>query len=165
MPVVPISTVASCCNRIMCLWLLVCKVAGFTYKCVHFWQTTIKKSEKNRGASIKINWLSVTSDYERILARMLGSSKNGRLEATPFSVPTISETISVIRKDAKRNTSGLTAPGSLNTCPMCEGQRWIFKVPTILLWYRRPPSLGLNPNDLEFLKLKACWWQCCNLLL
>ena len=74
---------------------------------------------------------------------------------TQFSVPTTSGTVSVIRRDAKRNTSGLTAPGSLNTCPMCEGQRWIFNVPTMLLWYTRPPSLGLDPKDPAILGLKA----------
>ena len=87
----------------------------------------------------------------------LGSSRNGRLEVTQFSVPTTSGTVSVIRRDAKRNTSGLTAPGSLNTCPMCEGQRRIFNVPTILLWYTGPPSLCLDPKDPEILGLQACW--------
>ena len=80
------------------------------------------------------NRLSVTNDYDCILAMLLRSSQNGRLEMTQFSVPTTSGTVSVIRRVAKCNTFGLTAPGSLNTCPMCEGQRWIFNVPTILLW-------------------------------
>ena len=39
-------------------------------------------------------------------------------------------------------------PNMGNTAlPMCEGQRWIFNVPTILLWYTGPPSLGLVPKD------------------
>ena len=78
---------------------------------------------------------------------MLGSSRNGILEVTPFSAPFTSGTVSVIRRDALCNTSGLTAPGRLNTCPMCEGQRWIFNVSMILLWYTGPPSLGLDPKD------------------
>ena len=48
---------------------------------------------------------------------LLGSSRNGRLEVTQFSVPTTSGTASVIWRNALCNTSGLTAPGSLNTCP------------------------------------------------
>ena len=56
-----------------------------------------------------------------------GLSKNGRLEVTQFSVPTTSGTVSVIRRDAKLNMFGLTAPDCLKTCPMCEGQRWTFK--------------------------------------
>ena len=56
-----------------------------------------------------------------ILATLLGSSKNSRLEVTPFSVPATSGTVSAIRRDEKRGTSGLTALGSLNTCLMCEG--------------------------------------------
>ena len=88
---------------------------------------------------------------------LLGSSNNGRLEVTRFSLPTTSGTVSVIRRDAKRNTLGLTAPGSLNTCPMCEKQRWVFNVPTMLLRYTGPPSLGLDPKDPAILGLKACW--------
>ena len=79
------------------------------------------------------NWLSVISDYDCYLVMLLGLSRNGRLEATIFSIPTTSVTVSVIQRDANRNTSGLTAPGSLNTSQMCEEQRWIFNVPTILL--------------------------------
>ena len=45
----------------------------------------------------------------------------------------------------------LTAPGS----PMCDGQRWILNVPTILLWYTRTPGLGLDPKDPAILGLKA----------
>ena len=93
---------------------------------------------------------------------LLGSSKNGRLELTLFSVPANSRTVSVILRDVKGNTSGLTAPDSFNTCPMCEGQRcegqkWIFNVPTMLLWCREPKSLGLNSKDPAFLGLKLCW--------
>ena len=60
----------------------------------------------------------------------LESSRNGRLEVSPFSASSTSGTVSLIRRDALSNTSGLTAPGSLNTCPMYEGQRC-----TMLLWY------------------------------
>ena len=42
------------------------------------------------------NRLSVTSDYECILAMLLGWSGDGRLEVTRFSVPTSSETVSAI---------------------------------------------------------------------
>ena len=56
------------------------------------------------------NQLSVTNDYDCILAMLLGSSRNGRLEMTQFSVTTTSETVSVIRRDVKRNISRLTAP-------------------------------------------------------
>ena len=72
---------------------------------------------------IIILWLSVNSDYDCILVMLPGLSRNGRLEVTPFSVSTTSGTVSVIRRDAKRNTSRLmlTAPGCLNACPMCEG--------------------------------------------
>ena len=74
----------------------------------------------------------MTNDYDSNLAMLLGSSKNGRLKVTQISVPTTSGTVSVIRRNAKCNTSGLTAPGSPNTSPMCNGQRWIFNVPTIV---------------------------------
>ena len=91
---------------------------------------------------------------------LFGSSRNGRLEMTQFSVPTTSGTVSVIRRNAKRNTSGLTA--------MWEGQRWILNVPTILLWYTEPPSLGLrpklkNPAILEtcFLSIWPFWVSIC----
>ena len=73
--------------------------------------------------------LSVTSDYDCISAMLLGSNKNGRLEVTQFSVPATSITVSVICRNAKCNTPGLTVPGSLNSCPICEGQRWILNVP------------------------------------
>ena len=63
------------------------------------------------------NRLSVTSDCDCILAMLLGSSRNGRLEVNAFSVPSTSGTVSVIRRDAKRKTSGLTAPGSLLNFP------------------------------------------------
>ena len=105
-----------------------------------------------------INRLSVTGDYDLILAKLLVWSRNGRIDVIRFSVPTTSGTVSVIQRDAKRNTSGLTAPGSLTTCPMCEGQRWLFNVLTILLlWYTEPPSLGHDLKDPAILGLKACW--------
>ena len=103
------------------------------------------------------HWLPVTNDYDCILAMLPGSSRNGRLEVTSFLVPTTSETVSVIRRDAERNTSRLIAPGSLNTCPMCEGQRRIFNVHMILLWYTGPPSLDLDPRSPAILWLKTCW--------
>ena len=43
---------------------------------------------------IIINLLSVNSDYDCILAMLLGSSRDGRLEVTQLSVPTTSETVS-----------------------------------------------------------------------
>ena len=64
----------------------------------------------------EIDWY--TSDYDCILAMLLGSSRNGRLEVTQFSVSTSSGTVSVIWRDAKSNTSRLAAPGSLGTCPI-----------------------------------------------
>ena len=48
------------------------------------------------------------------------------------------------------NKSGLTAPVSLSTCPMCEEQRWIFNVPTKSLSYTGP-RLELDPKGLEIL--------------
>ena len=103
------------------------------------------------------NRQSVTCDFDYMLAMLLESSKNGILELTQIPVPTTTQTVSVIRRDAKHNTSRLTAPGSLNTCSMCEGQRWIFNGPAILLWYTGPPSLGLDPKDPAILGLKAFW--------
>ena len=79
----------------------------------------------------------------------------GRLELTYFSIPTTSGTVSVIWMDALCNTSGLTALDSLNTCLMCERQRWIFNVPTILLWQTEPPSLGLNPKDPAIFRVRS----------
>ena len=63
--------------------------------------------------------LSVTSDYDYILAMLLGLSTNGKLKVTQFSVPITSGTVSIIRRDAKCNTSGLTAPGG----SMCEEEK------------------------------------------
>ena len=60
------------------------------------------------------------TDYDCIFAMALGSSWNGRLEVTQFSVPATSGAVSVIWRDALRNTSRLAAPGSLNTHPMCK---------------------------------------------
>ena len=87
---------------------------------------------------------------------LFGSSRRGSLEVTQFSKPTTSGAVSVIQRDAKRNTSGLRAPGSLNTCPMCEGQRQIFNVPMILLWYTGHPSLGLNSKNPVLFGIAAC---------
>ena len=77
--------------------------------------------------------LSVTSDYDCVLAMLFGSSRNGTLDVTQFSVATIFETAGAIRRDAL-----------YNTCPMCKGQRWIINMFTILLWYTGPPNLGIN---------------------
>ena len=68
------------------------------------------------------NRLPVTNNYHYILAMLIGLIRNGRLEVTQFLVPTTSGTVSVIRRDAKCNTSLLTAPGSLNTNSMCESR-------------------------------------------
>ena len=87
---------------------------------------------------------------------ILGPSRNGRLEVTQFSVSTTSGTVSVMQGDVLCNSSGLTAPGSLNTYPMFEKQWWMFNLPTILLWYTGPPSLGLDPKDPAVLRLEAC---------
>ena len=89
---------------------------------------------------IRYNRLSVISDYDCIFAMLLRSSMSGSLEVSTFSVTTTSGTVSVIQRDARRNTSVLTAPGSLHTCSMCEERRWIINVPMILLWSTAPPS-------------------------
>ena len=44
------------------------------------------------------------------------------LRKNSYQLP-VTMAVSVIRRDALCNTSGLTAPGSLNTCPMCKGQK------------------------------------------
>ena len=62
---------------------------------------------------INNNRLSVNSDYDCILVMLLGASRNGRLEVTRFSVPSIFATVSVIQRDALYNESGLTAPGTV----------------------------------------------------
>ena len=68
---------------------------------------------KYYGLKNNTNRLSCcTSDYDCILAMLLGSTRNGRLEVTRFSVPTTSGTVSVIRRDALCNTSGLSVPGT-----------------------------------------------------
>ena len=84
---------------------------------------------------------------------MLEPNKNGRLELTWFSVPTTSGTVIVIWRDAKSNTSGMTALGCLDICPMCKEQKWDF---FLLLWYMGPPSLGLDLKDSALLGLEAC---------
>ena len=38
---------------------------------------------------------------------------------------------------------------------MCGEQRWNFNVPTILLWYTGPSSLGVDPKNPTILGLKA----------
>ena len=60
--------------------------------------------------------------HSPLTTMLLESGMNGRLEVTQFSVPTISGTVSVTRRDALCNTFGLTAPGSLNPYPMGKGQ-------------------------------------------
>ena len=106
----------------------------------NFWQLYFAKTSNN-------NRLTVTSNYDFTLAMLLGSSRNGRLEVTRLSVPTTFGTVSVIRRNALCNKSELTAPGSLNICPMCELQRWIFNEPLIILWYTWPSNWGHNPKD------------------
>ena len=66
---------------------------------------------KYYGLKNNTNRLPVTSDYDCILAMLLRSSRNGRLEVTRFSVSTTSRTVSVIKRDALCNASWLTAPG------------------------------------------------------
>ena len=48
---------------------------------------------------MRTNQLSVTCDYNCILAMLFGSSTNGRLEVTQFLVTTTSGTVSVNRRD------------------------------------------------------------------
>ena len=110
----------------------------------------------NNGV-ININRLSVTNYYDCILAMLLGSSRNGILEVTQFSIPTTSGTASVIRRNLKRNTSGLTAPGSLTLAPCVKGRGGFLTCPTVIQWYPGPPSLGLDPKDPAILRLEACW--------
>ena len=92
---------------------------------------------------------------------LFGSRRNDR-----FSVSTTPGTVSVIRRVALCNTPGLSAPGSFNTSPVFKGQTWIFNIPTILLWYTEPPSLGLdvkNPAIYDrnlaegFLSVRRSW--------
>ena len=113
-----------------------------------------RSSNNNSNNNHNHNRLSLTSDYDCILAMPLRPCKSGRM-VTQFSVPTNSVTVSVIQRDALRNTSWLTATGSLNTWTMCEGQSLIFNVPTIWLWYAGPLSLGLDPKDSAILRLQS----------
>ena len=76
---------------------------------------------------------------------IFGSSRNGRLEVTQFSVPTISGTVSVIRRDALCKTSGLTSSG-----PMCKGHGWIFG--DIIVG---PSSIGLYTKDPASFMVKS----------
>ena len=78
---------------------------------------------------------------------LLGSSKK--------TVAT-SGAVSVFRREVSCNMPWLTVPGSLNACLMCEEQRWIFNVPTILLCYTEPPSLRFDLKDSAILGLEAC---------
>ena len=93
------------------------------------------------------NQLSVTRDYDCILAMLLTLSKNGRLKVTWFSVPTTFETVSVIQRNA------LTAPGSLNTCPYVRRADVAHDIIVVHRAFQfrsrseRPSNLGL----------KACW--------
>ena len=108
---------------------------------------------------INNNRLSVTSDYDCILAMQLRLSRNDRLEVTPFSVPTTSGTVSVIWRDAKKcNTSGLTAQGSLNTCPMCE---WRAEVDLSHVYddivVHESSKFRSRFERLSNLRLEACW--------
>ena len=91
-----------------------------------------------------------------ILATLLGSTRNGRLEVTSFAVSTTFGTVGATGRDASCKIYELTAPGSIKTCPMCEGQRWIFNVPMILLWYTRAPGLVFDSREPAILELKVC---------
>ena len=104
------------------------------------------------------NRLSVTNAYDCVLAMMLGLSRNGRLVVTQFPVSTTSETVSVIRRDAKR------CPGwqhqavlTLAQCLKCRGGS--------LTWYTGPPSLGPDLKDPAILRLEACWRLFVNMTL
>ena len=79
-----------------------------------------------------------------VLQNSLGFRKNGRLEGGP-----------IVSTYHSCNTCGLTSPGSLNTCPICEGQRWMYDVLTILLGFTGPPCLDLNLKDPAIKGLKA----------
>ena len=94
---------------------------------------------------------------------LLGTSRNGRLEVSQYSVSTTSGAVSVIRRDAKRNTSRLTTPGSLNTWLMCEGQRWIFNVLTILFWYTGSPSFRPRSEKLNNFRVRSLLKTFCHL--
>ena len=65
----------------------------------------LKLLQYNDIIALKYEWLSVTSDYACILVQ-IGSSKNGRLEVTQFSVPNTSGTVSVIWRDASATRPG-----------------------------------------------------------
>ena len=94
--------------------------------------------------------------FETVYMMPPGSGKNDRLKVIWFSVLNTSGTVRVIRRNVLSNTSGATAPDSLNTCPKCERQRWIFTKPTIFIWYTGLPKLGLDPKDIAILGSKAC---------
>ena len=102
------------------------------------------------------NRLSVTVDYDCILAMLLGSSRNGRLEVTQFSVPTTSGNCQCNPERCKEQHIRADSTRQPYAYPMCEGQRWILNVPTILLWYTEPPSLGLDLKNPATLGLEAC---------
>ena len=91
--------------------------------------------------------------YDSILAMLLELSKNGRLEATQFSVATSCETVSVIQRDALRNTFTLTAPGSLNTLSNVQKAGGAHNV-IVVHEASKFRSRSKSPRNW---RLKACW--------
>ena len=100
-------------------------------------------------------------DYDCILAMLLRLSRNGRLEVTQFSVPTISRAVSVIWRAALCNTTVLPATGSLNTCPIHKEQLWIFNVFKTLLGYTGPPKFRSRSERSSNSRVKSLLKTCC----
>ena len=71
------------------------------------------------------NQPSATSDYNCIYGMLLRSSKNDKIEETRLSASAI---VIAIQRGASCKTFRLTAPESLNTCPMFAGQSSIFTI-------------------------------------
>ena len=46
---------------------------------------------------------------------------------------------------------------NMSVLTMCEGQRWIFNVPTIILWHTRPFKFRSQSGRSSNIGLKACW--------
>ena len=51
-----------------------------------------------------------------------------------------------------------------NICPMCKGLRTTINVPTILLWYTRHTSIGIDSKDPAAWGVEACWRLLINLV-
>ena len=91
------------------------------------------------------------SDYDCVSTMLPRSSRNGQTEVTLFSVPVTPGSYSVIQRNKLRNTSGLTALGTLSASPICKEQMWIFNVPCHAMIY-----CGLNLKNQPKLVLKVC---------